>query len=147
LERVGTPRYTTSRFGTPRIAQLRPFNAARALHRGRAMKLVKLFMVGFGLLGAALSIVYKLPSYGTHGMIVLVACLVPVLLGALGTFVLDGMPRWAAVISALAFVIAALKTSKGEELQNIMLASAAGLLVALVLVVRPDRRRAAAAPR
>jgi hypothetical protein len=107
------------------------------------MKLVKLFMVGFGLLGAALSIVYKLPSYGTHGLIVLGACLVPVLLGGLGTFVFDSLPRWAAVISALAFVVAAMKTSKGTDLQNIMLASAAGLLVALILVIRPDRSRAA----
>ena len=111
------------------------------------MKLIKLIMVGFGLLGAALSVVYKLPSYGTHGMIVLVACLVPVLLGGLGTFVFDSLPRWAAVISALAFIVAAMKTSKGTDLQNIMLASAAGLLVSLILVIRPDRPPAAAAHR
>lgn len=111
------------------------------------MKLVKLIMIALGLVGAALSIVYKLPAYGTHGVIVLVACLVPVLLGGLGTFVFDGLPRWAAVISALAFVVAAMKTSKGEELQNIMLAAAAGLLVSLILVLRPDRPRAASAPR
>ncbi len=111
------------------------------------MKIVKLIMMALGLLGAALSIVYKLPSYGMHGMIVLVACLVPVLLGGLSTFVFNGLPRWAAVISALAFVVAAMKTSKGEELQNIMLAAAAGLLVSVILVIRPDRPRAVVAPR
>ena len=106
------------------------------------MKIVKLVMMALGLLGAVLSFVYKLPSYGPHGLIVIGACLVPVVLGALGTFVLDGLPRWAAAISAVAFVVAAMKTSKGTDLQNIMMAAAAGVLVALALLVKPDRPRA-----
>jgi hypothetical protein len=72
-------------------------------------------------------------------LIVLGARLVPVLLGGLGTFVVDGMPRWAATMSALAFVIAAMKTSHGSEPQNIMMAAAAGLLVAIALLIKPDR--------
>jgi len=108
------------------------------------MKIVKLVMIALGLLGVALSLVYKLPSYGTHGLIVLGACLVPVLLGALGTFVLDGMPRWAAAIAAIAFLVAAMKTRGGTELQNIMLAAAAGVVVSIALLIRPDRRRAPA---
>jgi hypothetical protein len=109
------------------------------------MKVVKLVMIALGLLGAILSLAYKLPSYGVHGMIVVVACLVPVALGALGTFVMRGLPRWGSAISALAFLIVALKTSKGDDLQNIMVAAAAGLLSAVALLIKPDRARAALA--
>jgi hypothetical protein len=105
------------------------------------MKIVKLAMMGLGVVGAILSLVYKLPSYGTHGTMVLVACLVPVALGALGTFVVDGMPRWASVLSALAFLIAAMKTTGGREFQNIMLIAVVGLLAAVALLIRPDRSR------
>jgi len=107
------------------------------------MRFVKFFMMAMGVVGVVLSVVYKLPSYGSHGLIVLGACGVPVALGALGTFVFDGLPRWASAISALAFLVAAMKTSKGEDLQNIMLVAALGVLVAIVLLIKPDRRQVA----
>ena len=114
------------------------------------MKIVKFVMMALGLVGAVLALVYKLPStYGSHGIIVLAACALPVLLGALGTFALSGIPRWASILSAAAFLVAAMKTSSGgSDLQNIMMAAAGGLITALALGVRPDRpaQRAAVAP-
>jgi hypothetical protein len=111
------------------------------------MKIAKYLMMALGVLGAVLSIVYKLPSYGTHGLIVLGACLVPVALGILGTVVVQGLPRWASAISAVSFLLAAMKTSKGTELQNIMITATAGLVVAFALLIRPDRPRAASVAR
>ena len=108
------------------------------------MKIVKYGMMGLGALGVILSFVYKLPSYGTHGIMVVVACLVPLVLGALGTFAFTALPRWASALSALAFLIAAMKTTGGSELQNIMMVAVAGLLAAIALLVRPDRPRAGA---
>jgi hypothetical protein len=106
------------------------------------MTIVKYIMVVLGLLGAILSVAYKLPSYGTHGILVLVACLIPAALGALGTFAFRGMPRWASILSALAFIVAMMKTRQGDDLQNIMLVAAAGFLAAIALAIRPDRPRA-----
>lgn len=103
------------------------------------MKIVKYGMMGLGLVGAILALVYKLPSYGTHGIVVLVACLVPVALGALGTFALGGMPRWGSALSALAFLLAAMKTTGSSDFQNIMMVAVVGLLAAIALLIRPDR--------
>jgi hypothetical protein len=109
------------------------------------MKIVKYLMMVFGLVGVVLSFVYDLPAYGTHGIIVLACCALPVVLAAL-SFAFTATPRWLSVLSALAFLVAAMKTSSGpSDLQNIMMAAAGGLIAALALAIRPDRRAARAA--
>jgi len=109
------------------------------------MKNAKLVMMGLGVVGVILCFVHNLPSYGTHGLIVLISFLVPVLLGALGTLILDGMPRWASALSAIAFLVAVMKTRTGDDFRALMVAAAAGCLIALALLVKPDRRTPALA--
>jgi hypothetical protein len=47
------------------------------------------------------------------------------------------MPRWASIVSAVAFLIVAMKTTE-EPFDNIMMAAAGGLLLAIVLAIKPD---------
>lgn len=105
------------------------------------MKYVKYALMAVGLLGALLCLKFGVLSAGLHGIIVFVACLVPVGLGALGTFVQPGMRRWAAVTSALCFVLVAMKTSGGIDggsLEKIMFAAGIGLLLSIALAAKPE---------
>lgn len=52
------------------------------------------------------------------------------------------MPRWAAVVAAMSFLIAAMKTSGGPDggpFQNVMMAAALGLILAVALAIRPEK--------
>lgn len=106
------------------------------------MTYVKFALMGFSALGAVLSLVAGVMSAGVHGIIVLVGCLLPVALGGMTLATKKGMPRWASVVSLLGLLVVGMKTSEGEALQNIMMASAAGLVCALILVIKPDKPKA-----
>jgi hypothetical protein len=102
------------------------------------MKIVKYVMIALAAVAVILSFVHKLPSYGSHGITVLVTAAIPLAMGIMGTFVKPVLPRWAAIVSALAFIVMAMKT-RGGELQNLMMIGALGFLVAVALAIRPDR--------
>ena len=103
------------------------------------MKIVKYVMTALGALAVVLSFVYKMPSYGGHGITVLVAAAIPLAAGIMGTFVRPVLPRWAAIVSALAFIVLAMKT-RGGDWENLMMLGALGFLVAVALAIRPDRQ-------
>jgi hypothetical protein len=103
------------------------------------MKIVKFVMGGAGILATALSFGYGVHRAGSHGTVVLVGALIPVALVAFGTLMRSTLPRWGAIVSAIAFLIVAMKTRQGEDLKNIMMAAALGLVLAIVLAIRPER--------
>ncbi len=111
------------------------------------MRYVKFTILGISVLSAILSLAYDALSFGGQGIFLLVACLVPAACAAFGTFVKPVMPRWASLLSVLAFFIVGMKTSGGSsDLQNVMLLAFVGLILGIVLAIRPDRVAAPAAP-
>jgi hypothetical protein len=104
------------------------------------MRYVKFTILGLGALSFVLSISYGALSFGGQGVFLLVTCLLPALLATFGTFVKPTMPRWASFVSALSFLIVGMKTSGGSsDLQNVMLLGFVGLILSLVIAIRPDR--------
>jgi len=103
------------------------------------MRYVKFAMIAFAAIATILSLMYKAFSYGGQGILVLVLCVIPLALGLFGTVVKPTLPRWAAIVSAFSFLILAMKTTEGDNWQNVMLAAAVGLILAIVLAIRPDR--------
>jgi len=106
---------------------------------------VKFALMGFGALAAILGLSASILSFGGHGILVFVCCLVPVGLGAMTLVTKKGMPRWASIVSLVALLVAAMKTSEGSAFENIMMAAAAGMVCALVLAIKPDKGTAGAA--
>jgi len=102
------------------------------------MKFVKFALMGFGVLGAVLSLVYGVMAAGVHGVIVLVGCLLPVAFGAMSIVTKKGMPRWASAVSLVALLVVAMKTTEGDDLQNVMMAATAGMICAIILLIKPD---------
>lgn len=109
------------------------------------MRYVKFIVLGIGLLSALLSAVYGAFNLGGAGITVFVACLIPAALSAFGTFVKPAIPRWAAIVSVIAFLVVGMKTSGGSsDFQNVMLLAFLGLILSIVLAIRPDRPQAPA---
>ena len=101
------------------------------------MRYVVYLMVIAGILALAISVTEHIWSYGGQGYLLLGLCALPVALG--GIAALQGRcPRWVSVVCAIAFLIAAMKTTEAP-LDNIMMAAALGLVVAIVLAIRPPR--------
>jgi hypothetical protein len=110
------------------------------------MRYVKFIVLGIGLLSALLSAVYGAFDLGGAGITVFVACLIPAALCAFGTFVKPTIPRWAAIVSVIAFLVVGMKTSGGgSDFENVMLLAFLGLILSIVLSIRPDRPREPAA--
>ena len=105
------------------------------------MTYVKYVIGGAGILATILSFVYGLHGAGGQGIFVILASLIPVALVAFGTVVKPTMPRWASIVSVVAFLLVAMKTRAGDDLQNIMLVAFLGLLFALALAIKPDRAK------
>ncbi len=111
------------------------------------MRYIKFTILGLGALSFVLSISYGALSFGGQGIFLLVCCALPALLAAFGTFVKPTMPRWASLVSALGFFLVGMKTSGGSsDLQNVMLLGFLGLILSLVIAIRPDRVATAGAP-
>ena len=105
------------------------------------MKFVKFAMIATSALAAGLALAYDVLSAGGHGIFVLICCLLPGALGAYGTFARQSIPRWAAIVSAVSFLVVGMKTSGGPEgssLENLMMVSFLGLLLAVALSIKPD---------
>lgn len=103
------------------------------------MKFVKFTIFALAIVGLILSFTANMLSFGADGAIVLAGCALPAALAAYGTVVRRTMPRWAAAVSAISFLLVGFKTVDSEALDNIMMASFVGMLLAIVLTVRPER--------
>ncbi len=105
------------------------------------MAIVKYLMILFGLLAAGLGLSLNILDL-EGGSIVVVASLIPAVLGLLGTFMWKGIPRWAAGLSIVTFLIVGMKTTS-DSFENIMMASFAGLIMAIILTIKPDKPKSA----
>lgn len=107
------------------------------------MRYVKFLVLALGALGVVLSLMYSVLSAGFHGVVVVAGCALPAGLAAYGTFAKPTMPRWAAVVSAISFLIVGMKTTEsGPDIENIMLAAFFGIIVSAILAIRPERSAA-----
>lgn len=107
------------------------------------MVYVKYVMMLLGVVAIVLGLSAHITAAGGQGIFVLVLCVVPVALGGLSIAQKRGMPRWASIVSAVAFLVIAMKTTEAP-FDNIMMAAAGGLLLAIVLAIKPDRSTKAA---
>jgi hypothetical protein len=101
------------------------------------MRYVLYVMILAGVLTLVLSITEHVWIYGGQGYFLLGLCVVPVVLGGIAA-VQGRCPRWISGVSAVAFLVAAMKTTEAP-LDNIMMAAALGLVLAIVLAIRPPR--------
>lgn len=101
------------------------------------MRYVIYVMVLAGVLALALSVTEHVWTYGGQGYLLLGLCALPVVLGGIAA-AQRRCPRWISGVSALAFLVAAMKTTEAP-LDNIMMAAALGLVLAIVLAIRPPR--------
>jgi len=102
------------------------------------MQYLKFVSAAFGAIATFLCFNYGLHNFGGQGWLTIGLSAAPIALAGLG-IMQKGMPRWASVVSALSFLIVAMKTTQGESLQNIMMAAAGGLIVAIVMAIKPDK--------
>ncbi len=104
------------------------------------MRYVKYAMLGLGSIAVLLCLVYNVFQYGGHGTLLFVFCLIPTVLAAISLKLWGGMPRWASAVSMASFLLAAMKSSGDQsDLNNIMMAVFVGMILALVLLIKPDR--------
>lgn len=104
------------------------------------MRYVKLVMMGFAGLGLAIGLNYGLLSAGNQGIFALAMCALPVVLGGLTEVTKKGFPRWMAGLSAVAMLIAAMKTQSDHgDLSNIMMLTFFGMVLSLVLLIKPQK--------
>lgn len=105
----------------------------------KAMRYVKYAMLGLGAIAVLLCLIYDVFQYGVHGVLLFVFCLVPTALAGLSLKLWGGMPRWASAVSMVSFLVAAAKSSGDiSSLNNIMMAAFFGMILALVLLIKPD---------
>jgi hypothetical protein len=108
------------------------------------MRVVKYIMMALALVAVILCLVYNVMQYGIHGIAVLVLSLIPLVLGGV-SIKMGGMPRWASAVSMVVFLVIGLKTSgDSTDLQNIMVVGFFGLILALALLIIPDKPKEAA---
>ncbi len=106
------------------------------------MKFVKFALIAASLLAAILCLSYDVLSAGGQGVFVFICCLLPGVLGVFGTVIQSTLPRWAAIVSSLSFLLVGLKTSGGPEggpLENVMMVGFLGLILGAVLAVKPEK--------
>jgi apolipoprotein N-acyltransferase len=106
------------------------------------MKALKWIVLGFSVLTIILGLAAKLQSFGGQGVFTLAASALPGVLVALSLAFHRPFGRLLAGISLVAFLIVGLKTSQGSEFENIMMAAFVGILVTLVVLVKPEKASA-----
>ena len=102
---------------------------------------LKFAMLALSATAIVLCFDYNIFRMGEHGVLAFAMCVVAA--GLAGYFTVNPtMPRWASVVSAVALSIVAMKTS-GDETDNIMMVAFFGMIAAIILAIRPERRVAA----
>jgi len=103
------------------------------------MKVVTWIVLSLSLLATGLGLAAKLTSFGGQGMFTLAMAVIPAVL--VGVSRVRGRPfgRLFAGLSLVAFLLVGMKTSSSSDLENIMMAAMGGMILALVLLVRPER--------
>lgn len=107
------------------------------------MTVIKWLVLVFSLLALALAFVARLHTLGGQGVFTLALAALPGALVALAVAFGRPFGRLFAGLSLVAFLIVAMKTSEGDEFSNIMMAAFGGMVVALILLVKPERSGAA----
>jgi hypothetical protein len=103
------------------------------------MKVVKWLVLAFSALAVILAVSAKLQTLGGQGVFTLVMAALPGALVALSLVLALPFARLFAAVSLVAFLIVGMKTSQADEFQNIMMAAAGGILIALVLLIKPEK--------
>ena len=107
------------------------------------MRLVTWIVLAFSVLATALGFAAKLTSFGGQGVFTLAMAVLPAALVGVSRVLGRPFGRAFAGISLVAFLIVGMKTSEPAELQNIMMAAAVGVLLSVVLLIKPERPRGA----
>jgi hypothetical protein len=103
------------------------------------MKAVKLVILVISLLAVVLGLSAHLQSFGGQGIFTLSLAALPGVLVAASLGLRRPFGRLFAGLSLVSFLLLGMKTSDAEILQNIMMAAFAGVVLALVLLVKPER--------
>ena len=101
------------------------------------MKVVRLGMVGLSALSVILCVVGDAPSYGAAGWQLIIFTALPAVMGAVATARKIPLTRRQSGICAALFLIAAMKSQ--DALGNVMMATFFGMMLSLVLTIRPER--------
>lgn len=105
------------------------------------MSFVKYLMIATALLAAVLGLaVDVLETSGAIKLLVVLAA--PIVLGVLSIVEKRGLPRWAGGVSIVAFLLVGMRTTE-PSLDNVMMAAFLGLILSIILTIRPDRPRVA----
>lgn len=105
------------------------------------MSIVKYLMIATALLGVVLALAVDVLA-ASGGIKLLVVLAVPIVLGVLSIVQKRGLPRWAGGVSILAFLLAAMWTTE-PPFDNVMMAAALGIILSIILTIRPDRPKVA----
>jgi hypothetical protein len=103
------------------------------------MQYAKFIVAALSLVCVALGLSVGLQNLGGQGLFTLIASATPLLLVALALASKRRFGRWMGAVSLIAFLIVGMKTSEAESLENVMVAAFFGMLVALVVLIRPER--------
>jgi len=106
------------------------------------MQYLKFIVAALSLLAVALGLSAGLQSLGGQGQFTLAMSALPLLLVGLALGLGRPFARWMGAVSLVAFLIVGMKTSEAAALDGVMMAAFFGMVVALVVVIRPERARA-----
>jgi len=101
----------------------------------------KLALLALSAIAVLLCFVYNIFKFGGQGAFTFAMCAGP--MGLAGFFTAKPpMPRWASISSAVALLIVGMKTSGDDtDINNIMMAAFFGMIMAVILAIRPERAR------
>lgn len=104
------------------------------------MRIVKFIMMGLAAVAVVLGLTYDLLSAGGQGIFTLAMAAVPVALGVLSEVTKKGFPRWMGGVSLVSLLLVGMKTSGDDtDLNNVMMAAFFGMVLALVLLIKPEK--------
>ena len=85
----------------------------------------------------------QLLSAGGQGIFTMALCAAPLVLGIVSEATKKGFPRWMGGVSLATMLLAAMKTSgDNSDLNNIMMAAFFAMILAIVLLIRPEKASA-----
>ena len=104
------------------------------------MRYVKFAMMALAGIGVVLGLVYDLLSAGGQGIFTMAMCATPLVLGIVSEVGKRGFPRWMGGVSLVSMLIVGMKTSGDDsDLNNIMMAAFFGMILAIVLLIKPEQ--------
>lgn len=101
------------------------------------MKVVLYALIGFSILGAVVGLADGLLDFGGQGIFTLMLVLAPAVMGGVAIVRKATFTRAMAGVSLLTLLITGMKTTEGFE--STMMCAAAGIILAIVLLIKPAR--------